>query len=173
VIALRQILLRYDGFVRSFDGTYLSQWYLKGKDYQTCGDYLQDLFHLESLIKMKEAFSMRLHDYPLQNIEFNCKVNSSNVEETFEYFQKFSATFEKFMTFMDKTLYSLEKRANDGNVILQERILTFLRDVVIMNLATIEMRGETFSYEMKCMAKWRETSELPLEVLDANDKKKD
>merc|ERR1719410_1209988 len=100
----------------------LSHWFLKHKGHETCGDHLQDLFHLESLLKMKEAFSIRLRDYPLQNMEFGCEMNE-NVEGTFEYFQEFSAIFDKFMSFMDNSLQSVEKRAS-GHLILQERIVT-------------------------------------------------
>ena len=70
IICLRQILIRYDAFVRTFDGQPLSQWYLLEKvgnhaDLGTRdrnrnnapGDHILSLFHLEALWALEDSFA--------------------------------------------------------------------------------------------------------------------
>lgn len=65
IICLRQILIRYDAFVRTFDGQPLSQWYLQekvgnqadlgGTNGVPC-DHISGLFHLEALWSLEDSF---------------------------------------------------------------------------------------------------------------------
>ena len=127
IMALRQILIRYDAFVRSNRGKNLkeSEWFLKSKTYETCGDKFQDMFNLRPLCTMKDTFSTRLHDLPLQY------PNNEQAKETYLYWQRFVATFDKFMSFLDTSLNSLIK-TSEGKITFKEHITTLLRDNFVL-----------------------------------------
>jgi len=168
VITLRQILIRYDAFVRTQDGLPLSQWYLRvhsGKSREE--DHIQSLFHLDALNLQERSFLEKA-----QLMKLTDSNNTSGVEPPVTgsdtYLSDHTKQFSSFSKLLVQTLQSVE-RAASGDIVWRDRIVSSLRHYFLigsqtkglsMEPAFLLMRGRHLKEEMKAIATWRETRSL-------------
>lgn len=173
VIALRQILIRYDAFVRTFNGIpltkWLTKWHLRTRTWDdSSGCHFQDIFDLKSLDFLEESFSLQMQKLQSQHTED--KTNPCS-ESTISYLRDFTSQYNQFGQLLDKTLLSVE-RAAGGNIVFRDRLISNLRYYLLvgsvkrslsMEPKYLVMRGRHLKAEMKAIAKWRETRIIPAE----------
>lgn len=110
LIALRQILIRYDAYCRTYDGVPLSEWYLQkrvwdGSISSDKEDYIEALFTLDALNHVEESFL----------------VQAKSVDATFDS-DDFSKQYQTFRTLLEKTFESVE-RAASGHIVFRDRFI--------------------------------------------------
>ena len=163
IICLRQILIRYDAFVRTFDGQPLAQWYFQEKMGERDGsssDYIADLFHLDALLGLEMSFATKMTE--------KCDLPSPS------YLEDFAKQAAEFRFLLDKTSISVS-RAAGGHIIKRDQLVHgarvlqhyFLLGSGLRGLAMepklLLMRGRHLKAEMKQCAEWRETQSLEKE----------
>mmetsp|Transcript_15461 Transcript_15461/g.34523 ORF Transcript_15461/g.34523 Transcript_15461/m.34523 type:complete len:909 (+) Transcript_15461:277-3003(+) len=152
IICLRQILIRYDAFVRTFDGQPLSQWYLHekvGSSGVPC-DHISSLFHLEALWSLEDSFigqmkkAHGLHSGRMQDVHAtllgegsgsidaiergSTDVETAATPSTMKYLDDFSKQAGLFRQLMDKTSVSVI-RAAGGNIVMRDQLVNGMRTV--------------------------------------------
>ena len=160
IICLRQILIRYDAFVRTFDGRPLAQWYFQEKMGERDGsssDHIADLFHLDALVGLEMSFATKMTE--------NCDLPSPS------YLEAFAKQAAEFRSLLDKTSVSVS-RAAGGHIIKRDRLIHGMRTLqhyfllgsglrgLAMEPKLLLMRGRHLKAEMKQCAEWRETQGL-------------
>ena len=183
VITLRQILIRYDAFCRTFDGVPLSQWYLQEKLEQqspstVAGDYIADLFHLDALQGVEDSFTAKAAGYlgnasaPPAGARDAPPTYDADAAAVRSYLDTFAKQADQFRHLLDKSFRSLN-RAAAGNIVLRDRAVNMLRTTryyfvlgsglngLNMEPPILLMRGRHLKAEMRTIAVWRETSNLP------------
>jgi len=177
VICLRQILIRYDAFVRTFDGRPLTQWYFQEKMGNSDGmdgassDHLTDIFHLEALLELETSFAAQM----AKTRESYGDGDKSNAVEygsvSSPYLQAFTKQAAGFRSLLDKTSISVS-RAAGGHIVKRDRFVNTMRTLqfyflrgsglrgMAMEPKLLLMRGRHLKEEMRMIAVWRETREF-------------
>lgn len=163
IICLRQILIRYDAFVRTFDGRPLAQWYFQekmgtsGERDGSSSDHIADLFHLDALVGLEMSFATKVTE--------KCDLSSPS------YLEDFVRQAAEFRSLLDKTSVSVS-RAAGGHIIKRDRLIHGMRTLqhyfllgsglrgLAMEPKLLLMRGRHLKAEMKQCAEWRETQGL-------------
>lgn len=160
IICIRQILIRYDAFVRTFDGRPLAQWYFQQKISERDGsssDHIADLFHLDALVGLEISFATKMTE--------KCDIPSPS------YLEDFAKQVAEFRSLLDKTSVSVS-RAADGHIIKRDRLVHGMRTLqhyfllgsglrgLAMEPKLLLMRGRHLKAEIKQCAEWRETKGL-------------
>ena len=177
VICLRQILIRYDAFVRTFDGRPLTQWYFQEKmgnsdgEDGTSSDHLTDLFHLEALLDLETSFAAQMakkHKSYGDDDEPNAVEHGS---ASSLYLQGFTKQAAGFRSLLDKTSVSVS-RAAGGHIVKRDRFVNTMRTLqfyflrgsglrgMAMEPKLLLMRGRHLKEEMQLIAVWRETRDF-------------
>lgn len=163
IVTLRQILLRYDGFCRTFDvSSVISEWDCQRRaqekkyEREEAGDFnnypsILTLFDLEPLARLESTVTL----YYLSR------------QET-EKYQWFIRQYEQFRRVLDSSLTSAE-RAIGGHVVMRDRIMITLRQYFLigsfrdsLNLEPqyLTLKGRHLKQEMKSLCEWRETKTI-------------
>ena len=178
VICLRQILIRYDAFVRTFDGRPLTQWYFQEKMGNSDGmdgassDHLTDLFHLEALLELETSFAA------LMTKKYESSYGDGDEPNALEhgsvsspYLQAFTKQAAGFRSLLDKTSISVS-RAAGGHIVKRDRFVNTMRTLQFyflrgsglrgmeMEPKLLLMRGRHLKEEMRMIAVWRETRDF-------------
>jgi Major Facilitator Superfamily len=150
VITFRQVLIRYDGFRRSFDGVPLSEWHLQrsilGRSHPVTA-----LFQLKSLHEYEERLVLGMKEQGMEKEADMLSMQS-----------------ECMMHLLKKTNDALDK-AVAGHVVLRERVLVTIRQYLLFGFQSrglvhspkVLMKGRHLKAELRTVAKWRETGVLP------------
>ena len=169
VITLRQILIRYDAFTRTYEGTTLSKIRLKKGvviDNIQLGtnNYVVDLFELETLDGLAEEFIMKASSYLLLHAG-----NDSENEEMFKI-DSFESQLEIFRQLLDKTMHSV-KMTVKKKPIMRDRFVTILRKIryyfllvsginsLALESSLFLMRGRHLKEEIESIAIWMESNQ--------------
>ena len=163
VIAIRQIMIRHDAFVRTFDAAQISEWRLQ-QDFKLKSadqpDHFQKLFSLDELEELRSIF--------LSNYEKRYPQSLG----TSRYLQRFCSQWETFIALLDKSSQSVE-RAAAGHVIFRDRFigtLLKLRQYLVLGSTSLiflssfdpswaRMSGRHLKKEMEVIAQWRSSRE--------------
>lgn len=109
LITLRQILIRYDAYCRTYGGAPLTEWYLQKRqwdgDFFEREDYIESLFHLDALNNVKESFI----------------VKAATIDSTYNV-DDFSSQYQRFRELLEKTFHSVE-RAAGGHIVFRDRFI--------------------------------------------------
>jgi len=189
VICLRQLLIRYDAFVRTFDGRPLTQWYFQEKMGTSDGtdgsssDLFADLSHLEALLALETSFAsqmMKKYDSygngdEASAVEYaSATTPNPNRTAPFSsppYLQGFTKQAAEFRFLLDKTSTSVS-RAAGGHIVKRDRLVDGMRTLQLyflrgsglrgleMEPKLLLMRGRHLKEEMQSIAAWRETRDL-------------
>jgi hypothetical protein len=153
IITVRQALLRYDAYARTYNVCVLSEWELQQQQQQ---ESQKSLF--ESLEPLKELQS-------LLSIELVASKQVSLAE-------KLQAQSTEMEALLDKTLLGMDKAAG-GHWTKRDRLLSTFRQYFLMGALQFGMslepkflsaKGRHFKREMKALAQWRETKLLEPEA---------
>jgi hypothetical protein len=148
IITFRQVLIRYDGFRRTFDGIPLSEWHLQRS-------ILRSKHPVHALFQLKE-----LHD-----LEKRLVLDMQEKEQPTE---RLSLHSECFQHLLQKTNDALDK-AVAGHVVFKDRVITTIRQYFLFGFQSrglvhspkILMKGRHLKAELRAVAKWRETGTFP------------
>lgn len=168
VITLRQILIRYDAFTRTYEGTTLSKIRLKKGvviDNIQLGtnNYVVDLFELETLDGLAEEF--------INMTSYNPSLHAGNESEKKKLFKldSFESRLESFRQLLDKTMHSV-KMTVKKKTIMRDKFVTILRKIRYyfllvsgVNSLGLEsslflMRGRHLKEEIESIALWMESN---------------
>lgn len=119
LITLRQILIRYDAYCRTYDGAPLSEWYLQKRQWDGAldgEDYLQALFHLDAL----------------NHVEGSYTVKADKMGDSTESLTEFASQYQQFRDLMNKTFDSVE-RAAGGHIVFRDRFVVSIIDDVLVS----------------------------------------
>ena len=109
LITLRQTLIRYDAYCRTYNGAPLSEWYLRKRQWDGAldgEDHLTALFQLDTL----------------NSIEASYTVKASNMGEPLADLVEFSSQYQNFRDLLNKTFDSVE-RAAGGHIVFRDRFV--------------------------------------------------
>ena len=190
LICCRQILIRYDAFVRTFDGRPLAQWYLQekrgtsGETYGSSSDHISDLFHLDALLGLETSFAAKMKEK--YDVYGGVPTESANAVKqglpgepmslslhlpSPSYLEDFAKQAADFRSLLDKTSVSVS-RAAGGHIIKRDQLIQGIRTLqhyfllgsglrgLAMEPKLLLMRGRHLKAEMKQCAEWRETRDL-------------
>jgi len=109
LITLRQIMIRYDAFCRTYNGAPLTEWYLqtRARDNVDQQDYIEGLFHLEALNNVQESFVIKANT--LDSLQANDLA-------------EFTSQYQRFRGLLEKTFTSVE-RAAGGHIVFRDRFI--------------------------------------------------
>jgi hypothetical protein len=142
ICSLRQIIIRYNSFRRTFDATPMTE-----------SDIPQarKLFELERLKHMEAAISQYMKSRQIR-----------------EELTKFSQQYYQFRLILDSSLQSVE-RAGGENIVVKDRMLSSSRQFLIkgssklglmLEPSFLNQSGRHLKQEMRILAKWRDTKIL-------------
>ena len=148
IITFRQVLIRYDGFRRTFDGIPLSEWHLQRSILGTRHP-VHALFQLAEFHELEKQLvvAMQSKGLPTTNV---------------------SLQSECFMHLLSKTNDALD-RAVAGHVVFKDRVIATIRQYFLFGFQSrglvhspkILMKGRHLKAELRTVAKWRETRMFP------------
>mmetsp|Transcript_18476 Transcript_18476/g.30223 ORF Transcript_18476/g.30223 Transcript_18476/m.30223 type:complete len:834 (+) Transcript_18476:57-2558(+) len=160
IITFRQLLIRYDGFYRSFSGMPLNEWHLQRSVLATTHP-VHDLFRLEGVDKLEKEIILGLQQ-------------QANDEENQLKEQDFSIQMQGFLHLLEKTDRSLNK-AKAGHMIFRDRVTTFWikirqylafgfqrRGIMMMDgpRSSSTLRGRHLKQEIEAIGRWKQTKEF-------------
>ena len=97
-------MIRYNAYIRTFDGAPLSEWYLlRNNGNEKREDTIQALFHLDALNNVKASF-----------VE-----EANNMKESQYDLEEFSSQYKWFRGLLEKTFDSI-KRAAGGHIVFRD-----------------------------------------------------
>lgn len=149
IITFRQVLIRYDGFRRTFDGIPLSEWHLQRS-------ILGNRHPVHALFQLKDLYEL----------EHRLVCEMQRRKESTE---RLSMQSECFQHLLQKTNDALDK-AVAGHVVFRDRVIATIRQYFLFGFQSrglvhspkILMKGRHLKPELRAVAKWRETKEFPL-----------
>mmetsp|Transcript_30923 Transcript_30923/g.90397 ORF Transcript_30923/g.90397 Transcript_30923/m.90397 type:complete len:542 (+) Transcript_30923:762-2387(+) len=174
VICLRQLLIRYDAFVRTFDGRPLTQWYFQEKmgtfDERdgSSSDHIADLFHLDALSALETLFAAQMmktyasygvEDAVTKTEEATIEHGSGTPHPTYTgtppfssplYLQDFTKQTTEFRSLLDKTSVSVS-RAAGGHIVKRDRLVNGMRTLQYYFLRGSGLRGLTMEPNLLLM----------------------
>jgi len=166
IITFRQLLIRYDGFYRSFSGMPLNEWHLQRSVLATTHP-VHHLFELEGVDKLEKEIILGLQQQQQQT-------DSTDVEKQQLKEQDFSIQMQGFLHLLEKTDRSLHK-AVAGHLTFRDRVTTFWikirqylafgfqgRGIMMMNepRSSSTLRGMHMKQEIHAIGKWKQTKEF-------------
>ena len=144
IVTVRQMLIRYDAFARSFEGTPMLHYYMKRiKSFKGQTSFLKILHH-EELKALADSFSF---------------MSKGNIELS----TQFDAQRRQFESVLENSKRA-ETLASSGHVEVHDNLLQSLRHYFMLGLiedrlgyepAYLLSRGRSLSAEMKILADWR------------------
>ena len=148
IVTFRQVLIRYDGFRRTFDGLPLSQWHLQRS-------LLGNKHPVHSLFQLKDLYELE------KKLVYQMQRRKESTE-------KLSMQSECFQHILQKTNDALD-RAVAGHVVFKDRVIATIRQYFLFGFQSrglvhspkILMKGRHLKAELRAVAKWRETKEFP------------
>ncbi|CAB9498402.1 SPX domain-containing membrane protein [Seminavis robusta] len=150
IITFRQVLIRYDGFRRTFDGIPLSEWHLQrsilGRRHP-----VHALFQLKNLYEFEKRLLLGMQE-------------KGKVMEA----EALSLQSECMLHLLKKTNDALDK-AVAGHVVFKERVIATVRQYFLFGFQSrglvhspkVLMKGRHLKAELRTVAKWRETRSFP------------
>eukprot|EP00547_Thalassionema_nitzschioides_P016474 CAMPEP_0194236798 /NCGR_PEP_ID=MMETSP0158-20130606/3970_1 /TAXON_ID=33649 /ORGANISM="Thalassionema nitzschioides, Strain L26-B" /LENGTH=837 /DNA_ID=CAMNT_0038970649 /DNA_START=297 /DNA_END=2810 /DNA_ORIENTATION=+ len=181
IVTLRQILLRYDGFCRTFGASsVMSEWDCQRRAQEK--KYEREEAEVVSFNNSNHPSILTLFDLePLARLESTITLyylsRQEPESERYQYaYQHFIRQYEQFRRVLDSSLTSVE-RAIGGHVVFRDRIMITLRQYFLIGsfrdslnlepqyLAGI-LKGRHLKQEMECLCKWRETKTVSSDVLE-------
>lgn len=150
IITFRQVLIRYDGFRRTFDSIPLSEWHLQ-RSILGSRHPVHALFQLKSLHEFEKRLIVAMQE------------QGKNKEAGDLSFQS-----ECLQHLLKKTNDALDK-AVAGHVVFKERVMATIRQYFLFGFQSrglvhspkILMKGRHLKAELRVVAKWRETRMFP------------
>jgi len=149
IITFRQVLIRYDGFRRTFDGIPLSEWHLQ-RSILGSRHPVHALFQLKEYHELEKRLVVAMQEkgYPTTNL---------------------STQSECFQHLLQKTNDALD-RAVAGHVVFKDRVIATVRQYFLFGFQSrglvhspkILMKGRHLKAELRTIAKWRETGGFPV-----------
>ena len=151
ILAIRQILIRYDAFARTYGGTPMLQWYMK---------------------KMMKPYNLNSFRKLLQHVELNALIDSLEREYTGPL-QEFQLRKQLFQESLDRSRQT-EFMASTGTSLLKDSILQTVQDMVLLSLGMMEdtrmgleptfmkMRGASLTDDMRQISDWRRGRNIEL-----------
>ena len=143
IVTIRQILIRYDAFARTFEGTPLLNYYMKKNDETHCA--FRKLLTHDEVIAMADSYAQMLDSkadtsiFQSQQIMFQQILNSSQAAQSV-------ASTGQGDTFTDSFIYSLRDWF----------LLGAFQDRLGLEPAFLTMRGKSLTDEMQKLADWRQ-----------------
>ena len=159
ILAIRQILIRYDAFARTYGGTPMLQWYMK---------------------KMMKPYNPNSFRKLLQHEELNALIDSLKREYTGPL-QEFQLRKKLFQESLDRSRQT-EFMASRGTSLLKDSILQTIQDMVLLSLGMMEdsrmgleptfmkMRGASLTDDMRQISDWRKGRNIELSTPDPTPK---
>jgi Major Facilitator Superfamily len=150
IITFRQVLIRYDGFRRTFDGMPLSEWHLQ-RSILGSGHPVHALFQLKNLYEFEKRLILGMQE----------QGQTKQAEEL-------SIQSECLQHLLKKTNDALDK-AVAGHVVFKERVIATVRQYFLFGFQSrglvhspkVLMKGRHLKAELRTVAKWRETGSFP------------
>lgn len=150
IITFRQVLIRYDGFRRTFDGIPLSEWHLQ-RSILGSRHPVHALFQLKSLYEFEKRLIVGMQE----------QGKAKQAEEL-------SIQSECLQHLLKKTNDALDK-AVAGHVVFKERVIATVRQYFLFGFQSrglvhspkVLMKGRHLKAELRTVAKWRETGSFP------------
>lgn len=148
IITFRQVLIRYDGFRRTFDGIPLSEWHLQRSILGTRHP-VHALFQLQEFHELEKSLVLAM-------------------QEQGQPTELLSMQSECFQHLLQKTNDALD-RAVAGHVVFKDRVIATIRQYFLFGFQSrglvhspkILMKGRHLKAELRTVAKWRETKMFP------------
>lgn len=159
IIAVRQILIRYDAFARQVGGAPLTDWYIETRQNESSGTNFHDLFQFQALLVLQVTFSTMVHELQVQFM----RVKKTGVHSSIVYMKNFNSQFNHFKMLLEKTHLSLEMSAS-GQHIFKDYFITVLRRNFALGSISrsldmepnfLRMRGRHLKEEIADIANWR------------------
>jgi len=151
ILAIRQILIRYDAFVRNYGGTPMLQWYMKKVLKPNNPNPFRKLLHHEELKALIDSLE-REYTGPLM---------------------EFGARKQLFLESLDRSRQA-EFMAKNGSAFWKDSILQTMQDVILLSIGMMEdtrmgleptfmkMRGASLTDDMQQISDWRKGRNLIL-----------
>jgi len=148
IITFRQVLIRYDGFRRTFDGIPLSEWHLQ-RSILGSRHPVHALFQLTDFHELEKSLVLAMREQGLST-------------------DSLSKSSESFQHLLQKTNDALD-RAVAGHVVFKDRVIATIRQYFLFGFQSrglvhspkILMKGRHLKAELRTVAKWRETRTFP------------
>ncbi|KAL7559301.1 hypothetical protein ACA910_001384 [Epithemia clementina (nom. ined.)] len=160
IVTVCQILIRYDAYARTFEGTPMLDYFTK-QVVKHPTSFRKILYH-EELIALADSYQNLVVDSAKANIEPSQKnLNSIDLEDTTS--SAFEAQREMFVSIINATNSPQTLAANE-NTDLADTFIKTLRvwiefgtyeDQLGLEPAYLTMRGKSLTSEMKTLAEWR------------------
>lgn len=157
VTALRQILIRYDGMMRTLDAPPLGQWYIVTRLQGAVDHHFGSLLIHHGLLDMAEKFIATIRKLQA----------SAKLDDSIDYIDWYIRDLSKDMTTMESVLMKAEKavdKASRGRMALTDSFLYTIRyyflagslmNDLVLQPGYIRTRGEKLKDEIIYFVNWR------------------
>jgi len=185
ILALRQILIRYDSLIRTLDGPPLGQWYIRTRREDFVKDYFEAIFVRHELLLMTDTleFSMKNSEPVAKSFYgFDIDVDSSQTYDEKRDMDKYIKSVRSIIGEMENVVLTAElavEKAHRGRLAPIDSIVYSLRNFflagsimneLVMQPSFIRTRGVKLKKEIRFFAKWRETKSVPNNVPNHENK---